>query len=64
MSLFEFCPAEVQGGSRKDDDDEDEDLKDVVLPTVAAELASMVAISGDGLEEIARSRNADEDQLA
>ena len=35
-----------------------EDLKDIVLSTVAEELASMVACSGDQLENIARNHNA------
>merc|ERR1712223_2056258 len=39
-----------------------EDSKD--LPTVVDELASMVAVSGDHVEEIARARNVGEEALA
>ena len=39
-----------------------EDLKDIVLSTVAEELASMVACSGDQLENIARNHNAGMDE--
>ena len=42
--------------------DEMEDLKDIVLSTVAEELASMVACSGDQLENIARNHNAGMDE--
>ena len=43
-----------------------EDLKDIVLSTVAEELASMVACSGDQLENIARNHNAglDEEEMS
>ena len=34
------------------------------LPIVAQELASMVALSGDQLEELARARNVGEEELA
>ena len=46
--------------------EEREDLKDVVLSTVADELASMVACSGDQLETIARNHNQgmDEEQMS
>ena len=40
----------------------DNDLKDVVLPTVAEELASMVACSGDQLENVARNYNQGMDE--
>ena len=43
-------------------EDEVEDLKDIVLSTVAEELASMVACSGDQLENIARNHNAGMDE--
>ena len=39
-----------------------EDLKEIVLSTVAEELASMVACSGDQLENIARNHNAGMDE--
>ena len=43
-----------------------DDLKDIVLSTVAEELASMVACSGDQLENIARNHNAglDEEEMS
>lgn len=40
----------------------DGDLSDVVLSTVAEELASMVACSGDQLENVARNHNAGMDE--
>ena len=43
-------------------EDDVEDLKDIVLSTVAEELASMVACSGDQLENIARNHNAGMDE--
>ena len=43
-------------------DEMDDDLKDVVLPTVAEELASMVACSGDQLENVARNYNQGMDE--
>ena len=52
---------------KKEEDEEDysnEDLSDVTLSTVAEELASMVALSGEEVEAVARQHNADEDQLA
>lgn len=39
-----------------------EDLKGIALSTVAEELASMVACSGDQLENIARNHNAGMDE--
>jgi len=36
----------------------------VELPLVAEELASMVAVSGDNVEAVAKAHNVDEDQLA
>ena len=47
-------------------DEMDDDLKDVVLPTVAEELASMVACSGDQLENVARNYNQgmDEEEMS
>lgn len=39
-----------------------DDLKDIVLSTVAEELASMVACTGDQLENIARNHNAGLDE--
>ena len=44
--------------------EDEEDLSDVQLPLVAEELASMVAVSGDSVEEVAKAHNIDEDQLA
>ena len=43
-------------------EDDVEDLKDILLSTVAEELASMVACSGDQLENIARNHNAGMDE--
>lgn len=43
-------------------DEELEDLKDIILSTVAEELASMVACSGNQLENIARNHNAGMDE--
>ena len=48
----------------KEEEIEEEDLSEVELPLVAEELASMVAVSGDNVEAVARAHNADEDQLA
>ena len=39
-------------------------IKDEDLPIVVDELASMVAVSGDHVEEIARARNVGEQTLA
>ena len=46
--------------------DEVDNLEDIVLSTVAEELASMVACSGDQLENIARNHNAgmDEEEMS
>lgn len=44
--------------------EDEEDLSDVQLPLVAEELASMVAVSGDSVEEVAKAHNIDEDQLS
>ena len=44
--------------------EDEEDLSDVQLPLVAEELASMVAVSGDNVEAVAKAHNVDEDQLA
>ena len=41
-----------------------ESAEDKDLPTVVDELASMVAVSGDHVEEIARARNVGEEALA
>lgn len=42
----------------------DLDLSHVELPAVAEQLASMVAISGEDVEKVAKFHNADEDQLS
>ena len=38
-------------------------LPDLVLPTVADELASLVALNGDAVEILARERNLEEEEL-
>lgn len=47
-------------------DVDQDDLKEIILTTVAEELASMVACSGDQLENIAKNHNAgmDESEMA
>ena len=58
-------PALPRGADVKNEENE-EDLSDIVLSTVAEELASMVACTGDQLEIIARNHNAgtDEEQMS
>ncbi len=39
------------------------EVAELSLPTVADELASLVAVNGDQVEEMARERNRDEEEL-
>ena len=60
--LLADCNSPSMAGSHSTSNVDLEDLKDIVLSTVAEELASMVACSGDQLENIARNHNAGMDE--
>ena len=64
-SRFLVSPLESAAVKQEDNqDDKEEDEEAQPLPTHVDELASMVAVSGDHVEEIARARNVGEEALA
>ena len=62
-SRFLVSPLEHSEVKQEDNQDEQFDEQES-LPTHVDELASMVAVSGDHVEEIARARNVGEEALA
>ena len=68
-SRFLVSPLEQSEVKQEDDNQDAEQYQSAAadepsLPTHVYELASMVAVSGDHVEEIARARNVGEEALA
>ena len=63
-SRFLVSPLESAAVKQEDNQDDKEEDEEQPLPTHVDELASMVAVSGDHVEEIARARNVGEEALA